>query len=73
MREIARVCSYEDLPSWVDKENLSNNGAGKEYASYIVIEDGDYKQVYSDACEPEDKNFDRDLSWVLDEINRGRS
>ena len=67
---IARICAYEDLPEWVDKENLPDNGCGKEWASYILIEDGDYKRVYSEAMEPEDKTFGRDLDWIVDEINR---
>ena len=69
---IARTVSFEELPQWVDKDNLSNNGSGKEYANYIIIEDGDYKAVYSDAMEPEDKCFFRDLDWITTEINRGR-
>lgn len=68
---IAKVMSFEELPVWVDKDGLSNNGGGKEYANYIVIEDGEYRRVYSDAMEPEDKSFYRDLSWIVEEINRG--
>lgn len=68
---IASILSYEDLPDWVDKKyGLSNNGCGKEDASYIVIEDGDYKVCYSDAMEPEDASFGRDLSWIISELNR---
>lgn len=73
MSKVARICSFEDLPDWVDRKiGLSNNGSGKEYASYIIIEDGDYKVCYSDAMEPEDASFSRDLSWIVDEINRKR-
>ena len=68
--KIAKIVDFDDLPAWVDKDNLSNNRLGKEYASYIVIEDGEYKAVYSDAIEPEDACFYRDLSWIVEEINR---
>ena len=67
---IARICNFEELPEWVDKNDLSNNGAGKEYSNYIIIEDRNYKAVYSDAMEPEDKCFYRDLSWIVEELNR---
>ena len=68
--KIARMCKYNDLPDWVDKDDLSDNGAGKEYSAYIVIEDGEYKKVFSDACESEDKTFYRDFNWIVNEINR---
>ena len=70
---IARMCNYEELPDWVNKEmGLSNNGAGKEDANYIVIEDGEHKAVYSDAVEPEDATFGRDFDWIVSEINRAK-
>lgn len=69
---IAKIVSYEGLPDWVDKKYLPNNGHGKENASYVVIEDEEYKACYSDAMEPEDSIFDRDLSWIVEEINRSR-
>ncbi len=61
---------YDNLPDWVVKDSLSDNGNGKEYATYIVIEDGDYKAVYSDAMEPEDARFYRDLKWIQKELSR---
>ncbi len=67
---IAKIVSYENLPDWTMKDYLSNNGSGKEYATYIIIEDGDYKAVYSDAMEPEDCSFGRDLNWIVAELNR---
>ncbi len=66
---IARQCRFEDLPAWVDVANLSRNGHGHEMATYIVIEDGPYRAVYSDAMEREDACFCRDLSWIVKEIN----
>ncbi len=64
------IVSYENLPNWVNRAFLSSNGAGKENANYILIEDGDYKECYSDAMEPEDCRFTRDLSWIVGEIQR---
>ncbi len=72
-KEIAEMYSYDNLPEWVNKEDLSGNGSGKKYATYLVIEDGDYRKVYSDAMEPEDASFRRDLNWIVDEINREKS
>jgi len=46
---------------WCD----SNNGGGREWASYLVVlVDGEIDQVYSDAMEPEDAKFYRDLDWI---------
>ena len=63
-------CDFNELPDWVDTDQLSDNGWGKKYAHYIVIEDDDYKAVYSDAMEPEDCTFGRDLKWIVDELTR---
>ena len=61
------LCNYKELPSEVDREwGLSNNGAGKECAGYIVEKvDEKVINVYSDAMEPEDATFHRDLRWVM--------
>lgn len=68
MIEIKTV-SYDELPPGVDKKNLSDNGYGKEYATYMLIYyDGHLESVYSDAMEPEDVRFSRDLSWIQKEI-----
>lgn len=64
------ICNYEQLPEWVNDDDLSNNGAGKLYASYLLIEDGDYRACYSVAMEPEDVSFHRDLKWIKNEIER---
>jgi len=46
-----------------------DNGAGKESASYIkIIHNGDTVALYSDAMEPEDASFNRDLSWITNAI-----
>ena len=72
MKTIAKIFNYENLPEWVDRTLLSCNGGGKEFAHYIVIEDQNYKEVYSDAMEREDACFSRDLNWIVKEIKRGR-
>jgi hypothetical protein len=67
------VCSYDNLPGWVNRDLLSNNGSGAEWASYIIIIDGDYQTCYSDAMEPEDAVFSRDLKWSIRELKRAMS
>jgi hypothetical protein len=59
-------CYYEELPEEVNKEwGLSDNGSGKESASYIIQKvDGQIISVESDAMEPEDASFGRDLRWI---------
>lgn len=48
-----------------EQSKQSDNGNGKEYASYIrVIHNGKTIAVKSDAMEPEDCCFLRDLNWV---------
>lgn len=51
-----------------EKENAPNNGCGKDMATYIRITDGWGTRVYSDAMEPEDATFHRDLSWIAIEL-----
>jgi len=68
---------YEDLKTHnlVSKETieygLSNNGCGKEWASYILVSYND-KLLFleSDAMEPEDKSFERDLSWITEALKQ---
>ena len=63
-----KVCRYEDVPEDY-KENVPDNGAGKEYATYLIVKfDGKVVRVESDAMEPEDCTFGRDLSWIPDAI-----
>ena len=64
----ARIESYEQLIK-EEQENVSNNGCGKEYASYIrVLHNGKTVLLESDAMEPEDAIFCRDLSWIQEII-----
>ena len=54
-----------------EQANVSNNGNGKEYAGYLrVTHDGQTILLESDAMEPEDAMFCRDLSWILDIIEK---
>jgi len=64
-----KIQRYEDL-SEDERENVSNNGAGKEYARYLRVtnDEGDLIALESDAMEPEDAIFSRDLSWIPDLI-----
>lgn len=56
--------SFEDLTE-DEQEAASNNGSGKEYAGYLrVIYNGETILFKSDAMEPEDVRFYRDLSWI---------
>jgi hypothetical protein len=63
-----KIEKYDTL-SESEKENASNNGSGAKYASYLrVIHNGKTILLESDAMEPEDAIFLRDLSWVKDII-----
>ena len=62
------VISYDELSE--DEQRIApNSGSGKDVATYmrITYEDGD-SHVESDAMEPEDATFYRDLSWVASAI-----
>ena len=55
---------YDDLTE-EEKEDQPDNGNGKEYASYLIIQYyGKTISIHSDAMEPEDCTFGRDLRWV---------
>jgi len=62
--------NFKDL-SDDEKDGVSNNGAGSEYANYIKItHNGVVVLLESDAMEPEDATFGRDLSWVSDMLEK---
>lgn len=65
---IVEIISFEELPS--GEENfVSNNGCGKEYANYLIVRyNGKIIRLESNAMEPEDVSFYRDLKWVKDAI-----
>jgi len=63
MLEVRRE-NYDDLGK-EEQESASNNGSGKEYASYLrVLHNGETILLESDTMEIEDVRFFRDLSWV---------
>jgi len=50
-----------------EKNNVSDNGFGKEYAVYIKIShNGNVICLESDAMEREDATFSRDLNWIFE-------
>ena len=64
------VVSFHDLTK-DEQEFQPNNGCGKDYASYIKLTDGNETvMILSDAFEPEDGTFTRDLSCVTDAIKK---
>lgn len=58
------MIGFDDLTK--DEQNEQpNNGCGKEEANYLrVTHKGNTMAIYSDAMEPEDCVFYRDLKWV---------
>ena len=59
-------CRFDDLTE-EEKEIVPNNGSGMKYAGYIkIIHNGETILLESDAMEPEDAIFARDLNWVYD-------
>ena len=62
-----KIISFDELTD-SQKEEVPDNGAGKEDSNYLLIEDnnGFYCGLWSDAMEPEDANFLRDLYWIKD-------
>lgn len=59
-----RVENFSQL-SRKEQDNTSNNGSGKEYANYLRVKFNDQTiALKSDAMEPEDVKFSRDLSWI---------
>lgn len=75
MYKIESGLYFDDLTE-VEQENAPNNGNGKDVATYIRITDNEGTRVYSDAMEPEDVTFYRDLSWIASELeaayNKGK-
>lgn len=62
--------NFEDLTD-DEKENVPNNGSGKEYVSYVrITRKGETILLESDAMEPEDCSFGRDLCWIVGALNR---
>lgn len=60
-----KIVSYDELPPEIEKCGLSNNGTGKGYSAYLLwYYNGKLQNYESDAMEPEDCSFSRDLSWI---------
>lgn len=65
-----KMIDYDELPEYW-KDLVPDNGSGKDCAGYIVIiHNGEIQSVESDAMEPEDAVFYRDLSWITFELQR---
>lgn len=65
----AKILNWEELKSAVgeaEAEGFSNNnGSGRVYADYYVFyRNGKVFDWHSDAMEPEDARFSRDLNWI---------
>jgi len=59
-----RVERFEDL-SDEEKNFVPENGSGSAYAGYLrVVHNGETILLESDAMEPEDAIFARDLNWI---------
>ena len=59
-----RMLTFDDLTE-EEKESVPNNGSGKDYANYLKItHNGEVIALHSDAMEPEDARFYRDLKWI---------
>ncbi len=62
--KICTLVEYENLPP-EEQADCSSNGSGAEYSGYLKVKfPGSDAVYYSDAMEPEDACFHRDLSWV---------
>jgi hypothetical protein len=60
--------AFEELTE-AEQNCASNNGSGKEYANYIrITRNGSTVWLESDAMEPEDARFSRDLQWIVEAL-----
>jgi len=61
-----RMLNYENLTT-EQQEEQPDNGSGKESATYIrVMNEGKVIALKSDAMQPEDCVFYRDLNWITE-------
>lgn len=64
------IIDFNDLTE-DEKEIQPNNGRGKDYAQYLKIEhNGRTIAIESDAMEPEDVTFSRDLYWIKSALEK---
>lgn len=62
------LLTFKDLTP-TQQAAASNNGAGKEWANYLaVVRNGEIVYLESDAMEPEDTKFSRDLKWISEAL-----
>jgi hypothetical protein len=62
------IVEFEELTE-EEQQVQPDNGCGKEYANYIKVTDGiETVMIISDAIEPEDATFRRDLGCVTTAI-----
>lgn len=66
------LLDFDQLPPELQVRGIvSNNGCGRECANYLRITHGETLLFLgSDAMEPEDARFTRDLAWVKDMIEQ---
>lgn len=63
-------CKFEDL-TYGERALAPENGSGMEYANYIKITHNGKSVLFaSDAMEPEDALFTRDLDWIVPALRR---
>ena len=63
-----KLVNYDAL-NQKEKERQPNNGCGREAANYLrILYNGQTISIFSDAMEPEDARFTRDLFWIAGEL-----
>lgn len=61
---------FEDLTE-EEQGHQSNNGWGRDNAQYLRVEyKGETLEIQSDAMEPEDVRFSRDLNWIKTSLEK---
>ena len=65
-----KILNFDELTE-IEKKYAPTNGAGKEDATYLkVFHDGEVISYQSDAMEPEDACFYRDLNWIYELLQK---
>ena len=65
-----QLLNYDELTK-DQKDDQPNNGQGKENATYLMASNGLLLvALESDAMEPEDCTFRRDLKWIPDLLKK---
>lgn len=64
------ILSFDDLTE-EERDWQPDNGGGKDSAQYLKIEyKGEVIAIESDAMEPEDVRFSRDLNWIKSALEK---